>query len=132
MDASARGKVLIVDDDEIVLVATEILLIGAGFTVALEKSAFNLNATIQKDPPDLILMDVRMPALNGDRAVSILKRYDFSRDIPVLLFSDLEVEELRAMVEETGAVGYVKKSWGSGHLLDQVRRLIRQPLASSP
>ena len=123
MDSTA--KVLIVDDDEIILAATRIFLEGAGFEVATEQSALRLSRAIRENPPDLILLDVRMPALNGDQVLVILKRYDFSRDIPVLLFSDLAEEELAELVRTTDADGYVKKSAGSENLIRQVKSFIR-------
>jgi CheY-like chemotaxis protein len=119
--SSVSGSVLVVDDNEVVLAATRLFLEGAGFRVAVEQSAFQMSAAILNHRPDVILLDVRMPALNGDQAVTILKRYPFTRDIPVLLFSDLEEDELAQMVQATGAAGYVKKSAGSRRLIEEVR-----------
>lgn len=121
-----KAKVLIVDDDEIVLLANRVFLEGAGFEVVIEKSALKVSRLIQHDPPDLILLDVRMPALDGDQVISILQRYEFSCHIPILLFSDLDEMELAELADETGAVGWVKKSLGRDHLIERVKGVVEQ------
>ena len=115
------GRVLVVDDNRIILEATRLFLEGAGFKVAVQQSAFEMSAAILENRPDVILLDVHMPALTGDQAAEILKRYPFTRDIPVLLFSDLEENELVDLVRVTGAAGFVKKSAGQRRMIEAVK-----------
>ena len=116
-----RGRVLVVDDNRIILEATRLFLEGAGFKVAVQQSAFEMSAAILENRPDVILLDVHMPALTGDQAAEILKRYPFTRDIPVLLFSDLEENELIDLVQITGAAGFIKKSAGQRRMIETVK-----------
>jgi len=106
----SEGKVLVVDDNEIVLELVRMHLEDKGFEVATAQSAFRLPQAIREAQPDVILLDVKMPALRGDMAARILKERTFSKHIPVVLFSDLDDRELTALVEETGAAGFVRKS----------------------
>ena len=125
------GIVLIVDDDEVVLMTNRIFLEGAGYEVHTETNPLRLNRAIQANPPDVVLLDVRMPAINGDQVIDILKRYEFSRNIPILLFSDLEESELKALVRRTQADGYVKKSAGQAHLIETVERYVSRRLGTA-
>ncbi|MEM9597432.1 MAG: response regulator [Acidobacteriota bacterium] len=122
--AGAAKKILVVDDSEIVRQLVADRLEDAGYSVVTLGSAFQLNVAIQKDRPDLILLDVRMPALRGDRAAEILRRHRFSRGIPIVLFSDTDEEELGELVATTGADGFVRKSPGFVDLPAALRRWI--------
>ena len=76
--------------------------------------------------PDVILLDVKMPGLSGDKAASILKDSRFWQDVLVLLHSDLKDGELAALVAETGAAGYIRKSENNGELVAQLRHRIEE------
>lgn len=111
----SRGKILVVDDSEIVLEVAEMVLSEAGYDVATVASPFKLNPAIREHRPDVILLDVRMPALSGEKAAQILKQYNFSRHIPILLYSGLEEKELERLVGVTGAAGFIRKTdFGDG------------------
>lgn len=117
-----REKILIVDDSEVVREVARLTLEKAGYSVRTIESAFQLNRAIREDRPDLILLDVHMPALRGDQAAAILSQYRFSQGITVLLHSDMEEDLLAAMAHETGATGYLRKTTDAGTLVGEVRR----------
>ena len=125
-----NAKILVVDDSEIVLELVAMYLQDAGFQVATLGSAFQLVQAIHQELPDLILLDVKMPALGGDKAASILRQRSFSKNIPVLLFSDMEEEELAGLVQETGATGYVRKTMDGEELAATVRRWLKKTAAA--
>jgi len=114
-----EGKVLVVDDNEIVLEMVRMHLEDRGFQVETAQSAFQMPQAIRDAQPDVILLDVKMPALRGDKAARILAERSFSKHIPVVLFSDLDEAELTTLVRETGAAGFVRKS-ADAELLAQV------------
>ena len=120
-DSKSEGRVLVVDDSEIVLEVARMNLEDAGFSVVTVDNAFQMSAAIRDCRPDVILLDVKMPALSGDRAASILQRYSFSRDIPVVLHSDMSDAELAAIAEETGAAGFVRKSMDPEAMIEAIR-----------
>ncbi len=117
-----QGKILVVDDNEIVLEVVRMNMEDKGFEVETLQSAFQLTQAIREMQPDVILLDVNMPALRGDKAALILKQRSFSKDIPVLLYSDMEETELEALVEETGAKGYVQKTADAEALANALRQ----------
>ncbi len=124
-EAVSEGKVLVVDDNDIELGVLRIVLEAAGFEVATLDSVFELSIAIKRDRPDVILLDVMMPALGGDRAAAILKQHGFSRDIPVILHSSKSAAELEAIATRAGVQGFVSKTGDFDHLLAEIRRALR-------
>lgn len=116
-----EGKVLVVDDNEIVLELVRMHLEDQGFEVETVQSAFQMPQAIRNAQPDVILLDVKMPALRGDKAARILAERSFSKHIPVVLFSDLDEAELAALVAETGAAGFVRKTANAELLANVIR-----------
>ena len=120
----SEGKVLVVDDNEIELGVLRIVLEAAGFEIQTLDSVFDLSIAIRRDRPDVILLDVMMPALSGDRAAAILQKHGFARDIPVILHSSKDAEELEAIAARAGVSGFVSKTGDFDHLLAEIRRVL--------
>ncbi len=120
----SEARILIVDDNEVELAVLRVVLEAEGFEVETLDTVFDLSITIKRDPPDLILLDIMMPALTGDRAATILKQHGFSRDIPVVLHSSKEDSELAAIATRTGAQGFVHKAGDFNKLLSELRRVL--------
>ena len=91
--------ILVIDDDPVVLAMARDFLENAGYRVSVAKDAIYSNDVIYgSDPPELILMDVMMPLMSGDKKVRALKRRDRSSNIPVLLISGKEVVKPRPLL----------------------------------
>lgn len=121
----SKGKILILDDSEIVLEATRLVLEDADFEVAVLTSPFLLFETMQREKPDVVLVDVNMPTLSGDRVLEVSNAFGAFRETPVLLYSTLEEAELRAMAGRYGADGFVRKSLDRQLLLHEVEGWVR-------
>ena len=117
-------KILIVDDNQLILMMSKDILEGAGFEVAIQNSPLGVSETARKVQPDLVLLDVNMPALQGDQVLDILRKYEQMKGVPVIYFSDRPVEELAALTEKTGADGYIPKSSMGETLIDDVKRFM--------
>jgi PleD family two-component response regulator len=104
-----KKKILVVDDDEKHLLTTKELLELAGYEVVVHNSPFRTSEVVRTVTPDLIILDVNMPALSGDRLCSLLKGHSSAKDMPVLLYSSNDEDSLRRSVTEFGADGYVCK-----------------------
>lgn len=110
--AAPRAKrVLIVDDSETTARLLEGELASKGFEVFVAGNAETATKIIlkKKTRPDLILLDVRMPNVNGEQFCRFIKSNALFSGIKVLLCSGESVDELRRICREAGADGFVTK-----------------------
>ncbi|MEW6777004.1 MAG: response regulator [Bdellovibrionota bacterium] len=119
-------KVLLVDDDPDLLRTSKELLERKGFHVVVYDRAFNSSNFIASERPDLVLLDVNMPFLSGDRLFSLFQKDQVLRKIPVVFFSSNDENSLRALVRETGALGYICKSEMGGDFPKKVAKFLEQ------
>jgi len=121
----ATKRVVVIDDSKLVLAVAADALEGAGFEVITTDSGIEANRYIYAPRrPDLILIDVMMPMLNGDRKVRLLKERESSRNIPILLMSTKPREELENLARTSGADGYIQKPFNDNSLVQQVERIL--------
>jgi CheY-like chemotaxis protein len=104
-----RKKILVIDDDPVHLVLTKDLLEEEGHEVLVHGTPFGATQKILVTGPDLVLLDVNMPALSGEGLASLLRRHPRTHGTRILLHSSNDEEALRAAVERLGLTGYVCK-----------------------
>jgi CheY-like chemotaxis protein len=120
-----QKRIVVIDDSKLVLAVATEALEGAGFEVLATDSGIEANQFIYSSRrPDLILIDVMMPLLNGDRKVRLLKERESSRHIPVILMSTKARDELEQLTRESGADGYIQKPFDEASLVQQVDRIL--------
>jgi CheY-like chemotaxis protein len=123
-----KSKILIVDDSEIVLEMAREALEEGGFAVLTATSPVEANSYIfAAEQPDLIILDVMLPVLDGDKKAKMLKEDERTRHIPILLISSKPEEELRRLVRESRADGFIRKPFTSRYMIDTVKETLRQP-----
>jgi CheY-like chemotaxis protein len=105
---SAR-KILIVDDDPLHLSLARELLEAEGYDVHVHATAFGATEKVIHERPDLVLLDVNMPALSGEGLVKVLRGRGLLGATQVLLYSSNDEESLRCAAERLGILGYVCK-----------------------
>ncbi len=120
--APARKKrVLILDDSEMTAQIIEADLTAKGFEVYTADTADKATKIILKKQtrPDLVLLDVRMPNVNGEQFCRFIKSNSLFKGIKVLLCSGENVEELQRICREAGADGYVTKDAVMSKVVDR-------------
>ena len=121
----AQKRILIVDDSELVLAMARDPLEAAGYEVVTASTGIEANSYIfSARKPDLIILDVMLPMLDGNKKAKLLREKDFSKEIPILLLSSKGEEELRYMVSESGANGFIRKPFTSEGIVARVREII--------
>lgn len=116
--------VLLVDDDEKVRELVRVNLEFEGYTVSEAGSADEGLAVIEQSQPDLVLLDVMMPHVDGwEMLRRIQERYGVGT-IPVVMFSGQIDAEAQARAETGGAKGFVGKPFDLQLLIDQAKQVV--------
>lgn len=119
------AQVLIVDDTDIVRRALEVAVRRMGHATVSTSDAMEALALVQREPPDLALLDYRMPKMSGAALFQRMQRALGSRCPKVLFVSATSPEEVAREVEPVGRVaGYVKKPFA----LDDLARMVGEAL----
>jgi len=123
------ARVLVVDDSPLVVRFVEHTLAADGHEVQALDSFVRLAATVREDPPDLILLDLNIPALSGVIMGKLVRSYQ-ARDIPIIVYSSEAPAKLQAAALEVGAHSYLQKSDDAGALRRTVDQVLRARLAA--
>ena len=114
-------KVLVIDDSEIVLAMASEALIAKGYEVVTALSARDADRFIYcENRPDIIIIDVMMPTLDGDKKTKMLKDDSATSEIPVLLLSSKSERELAQLVTESGADGFIRKPFTFREMIERI------------
>lgn len=115
-------NILIIDDSELVLAMAKDALEESGYRVQTATNGIEANRYIfSKNSPQLIIIDIMMPMLDGNKKAKILKSNEMSRDIPILLLSSKSDKEMLRLTEEAGADGYILKPFSAAEIVNRVK-----------
>jgi len=115
--------VMIVDDDADIVDMTRLILEEGGYQVVPAASGPEALQKIEKAHPDLILLDINMPEMDGYQVLRVLKVDQRTSAIPVALFSiKMEIRDRLQGLQE-GAYDYITKPFSCEDLLGRVRRI---------
>jgi two-component system cell cycle response regulator DivK len=124
----ADALVLIVDDDARNLKLARDVLLAAGYRTLVAETGNEAVALAAEHLPDVILMDFRLPDMDGSDAARILRDEARTAAIPVVLLSSISLEEDTAWLADAGFAGYLAKPIDIDEFPDQVRRFCRRGL----
>jgi two-component system alkaline phosphatase synthesis response regulator PhoP len=127
---TTKARTILVVDDEATLVATiKYNLEREGYRVVTAGDGESAVSTARECRPDLILLDLMMPGLNGLEVTRILRRETI---VPILILTARESETDRVVGLEIGADDYVTKPFGMRELLARVHALLRRSAQGVP
>jgi len=107
----ASKTILVIDDSEVALEVIKDDLTSAGFSVMSARSGAEAEDIVFSGyQPDLILLDVMMPGMNGDEFCKKLKSRSDTKEIPIVFVSTKDDSELKEMIRRAGADGYIRKA----------------------
>ena len=119
--------ILVVDDDPDIARFVEVNLRSAGYDVSVAGDGEEALERASELRPDLVLLDVMMPRLDGFELVRALRGHADTQTVPVILLSARAGQESRLEGLERGADDYLVKPFDFGELLARVRALQRRP-----
>jgi len=119
-DGAPRADILLVDDRAENLRLLSKMLSDAGYRVRPVTSGSQALLAAQSSPPDLILLDIVMPEMDGYQVCEQLKAHEGTRDIPVLFISALGMTEAKVKAFTRGGVDYITKPFEIEEVLSRV------------
>jgi CheY-like chemotaxis protein len=121
-------RILILDDSEITLNLMSMVLSEAGYEVYTASSLMEFEQVLSNHEPNLILTDIKMPEISGDKICKVLKQKLSTQSTPVVLFSTLPEKDLAELAERSGADGYVSKGAGPEEIVKRIQELTSEIL----
>jgi DNA-binding response OmpR family regulator len=121
-------KVLLVDDDAAILRMTARMLEQAGHTVLASSTPYGVSAQIVRHAPDVVVIDVRMPGLNGPQLAELIAQLPVSHRPVIALWSSLDEESLKKAADEAGGLPFIGKERGPMHIVSRIEALGRRDL----
>jgi putative two-component system response regulator len=121
-------NVLVVDDTE-ANIDLLVFLLGRDYHVAVAMDGESALEVAGNNPPDLILLDVRMPGMNGYEVCECLKANDATKDIPVMFLSANIEEADRKKALELGAVDFIAKPINIMEIQEKVKNCLMQEIS---
>ena len=118
------AKVLVVDDDSVMLVACQRLFIGEGYEVLGASDGLSGLEMARKERPDLIVLDLMLPKLDGFEVCYMLKSDEKFKSMKILMFTARKDEEVIRTSKESGADAYLTKGCDPRQILDLSKRLL--------
>jgi phosphate regulon transcriptional regulator PhoB len=119
-------RVLVVEDEEDILNLLEYNLTNAGLKVLKARDGLSALNIVKEERPDLVLLDLMLPGLDGIEVCKILKRDESTRDIPVLMVTAKGEEVDRVVGLEIGAEDYIVKPFSPRELVLRVKSVLKR------
>ncbi|NEN24757.1 response regulator [Cryomorpha ignava] len=114
-----KEKILIYEDDKDIIILCKTVLSQHGFETESREVCENIFDDIESVVPNLILMDLWIPGIGGEKAIDMVKKNDKTKHIPVLVFSaNSDIEEIGIKVK---ADGFVKKPFTITDFVQTIR-----------
>jgi DNA-binding response OmpR family regulator len=120
------SRVLVVDDDPDIVDAVGEALEHDGYLVETATDGATALKRVLEAPPDLIVLDVRMPNLNGWEFCEIVRRQSHTRDVPVLFLTACSEVRDQITAMQVGGSDHLSKPFRLAVLRDKVRALTRE------
>jgi len=120
------AKITLVDDDENIVASVSMVLESHGHTVKSYYDGASGLAALESDPPDLVILDVKMPRMDG---MEVLRRLRQTSEVPVIFLTskDEEIDEILGF--NLGADDYMHKPFSQRLLLERVKAVLRRARA---
>ena len=129
---SNKPVVLIVEDDRDVAYLVQDVLEGQGADCVIERQGEAVLARALEVKPALILLDIKLPGIDGYTVCRRLKRADAAKEIPVVFISALNSEDDVIEAREAGGIYYIAKPFDIDFLIHKVKEILAAHLPEEP
>lgn len=122
---AGNGKILVVDDSPFIVEIIETILKDSGFEVITADDGEKALNRAKNDLPDLIVLDLMLPKMNGYEVCKILKNDELYKAIPIIMLTARVNDEDAVKGKQAGADAYMGKPFELDDLVAKVRELIQ-------
>lgn len=119
-------EILIVDDDESIIQTLKMRLETNGYKVFTALNGVEGLEKAKEATPDLILLNIMMPRLNGIMTTLKLKGIAQTKSIPIIIMTGIKEREEMILAKHVGAADYITKPFDSAELLKKIEKLLSQ------
>jgi DNA-binding response OmpR family regulator len=120
----AGKRILLADDEEDIKTVVTMFLQSEGFEVVTAFDGLDALEKAQSEKPDLILLDLMMPVLDGYEVCKRLRANEQTANIPVLILTAATQKESRARAFRVGAKDYLVKPFEPERLLEKIQKIL--------
>ncbi len=117
-------KILIADDDHDLVEVLSNYIEMSGFETLAAYEGVRTLEVVHKSKPDLVILDLNMPAGNGMYVLKTLRSHWQTKKIPVIILTGLNDPNLKKQIEEMGAQDFMTKPYDSAELLHKIKKLV--------
>jgi DNA-binding response OmpR family regulator len=126
MEENNSYKILVVDDSTTNVVLLEAILDEKGYRIETALNANEAYSIIERETPDLILLDLLMPKISGFDFLEEIRKIDKTKNTPVIVVSALTDEENVNRIMKMGAIDFVKKPIDLQYLVERVEQVLEK------
>jgi CheY-like chemotaxis protein len=123
-ESMAANKVLIAEDEPHIVESLSFLLSREGFDVSSAADGEAAFACLEEDPPDLMILDVMLPRMNGFEVLRRVRADPRLKALPVIMLTAKGQHQDRRRAEEIGADAFITKPFSNREVVDRVRALV--------
>jgi Response regulators consisting of a CheY-like receiver domain and a winged-helix DNA-binding domain len=117
-------QILLVDDTKTVLLLEGMLVQSAGFETVTAADGMEAIASVKRSPPDLIVMDIAMPVMDGIEACRILKANPQTKQIPIVMLTTMGDKKSIEKARAAGCDDYITKPVQKQELIKKIKALL--------
>ena len=121
-----KKKILLVEDEKDLVETVTLRLEAAGYEIIPAYDGREGLEKAKREKPDLIILDLMLPKMDGYKACGLLKADTRYNKIPVIMFTARAQESDKKMGQEAGADAYITKPFEPEALLEKVRQLLKE------
>lgn len=119
-------RILVVDDSQLVTKVVTGVLIDAGYEVEAVNSPFGVPEALNRFRPDMVMMDLNIPGLNGTKIIELITAKDYDFDFCIVVYSSEDDDALKQAADMKGVSGYIRKGVKQEELVSSVARYLEQ------
>ena len=125
-------KILIIEDEYDTAKVLKKRIEGSGYEVCVAYDSYSGSASVKKEAPDLVILDLMLPAKGGETVLASMKNDETARDIPVIVVTGITDDKVKKELYEKGVADYIEKPYEPEKLMASIRRILKSDNGSTP